>query len=56
MSGLGSAFSLGRKNWAMVTVGVASTQVHPGSPWMEQQESPLMSFPWEGRGMTWFWL
>lgn len=45
-----------RKNWPWSWVSVAYLQVHPGSLWMELQEPPLMSFLWEGRGMTWFWL
>lgn len=54
---MSSAFSLDRKNWAMALGRCLCSlpQVH-WSLWLELQELPLMSFPWEGRGMTWFWL
>lgn len=63
MSGLSSVFSMGRWNWA-TALGHCHCHDRPsppspvcsGSLRMALQEPPLMSFPWEGRGMTLFWL
>ena len=55
---MSSASSLDRKNWAMALgpCRCSLPRMHPGSLRLELQELPLMSFPWEGRGTTWFWL
>lgn len=55
---MSSVFSLAKKNWAMALGHCrwSLPRVYPGSLWLELQELPLMSFPREGRGKTWFWL